>query len=99
MPVNNTVYEGICKKILEACLKKRSLCGNIPSPFAKGNQSFSVNIAGQSPTDKPTTDMQITGGELGDGIVTLPSTGFEDSVEYAVFELQNGESSIITVVN
>ena len=73
--------------------------GNIPSPFAKGNQSFNVSISGQSPTDKPTTDMQITGGELGDGIVTVPSTGFEDSVEYAVFELQNGESSIITVVN
>lgn len=73
--------------------------GNIPSPFAKGSQSFDVGIAGKSPSDKPTTDMQITGGELGDGIISIPATGFEDSIEYAVYELQSGESSVITVVN
>ena len=71
--------------------------GNIPSPFANGNQSFSVGIAGKSPVDKPSTDTQITGGELGDGIITVPATGFEDSVEYAVLELENGDSTLITV--
>ena len=71
--------------------------GNIPAPFANGSNSFTVGISGKSPNDKPTTDIQITGGELGDGSVIIPATGFEDSVEYAVVELQNGEETVITV--
>lgn len=68
--------------------------GHLASAFSKGSQAVANVSPITSPAEKSSSPLQIVAGELADGAAPIPTTGFVDASEIAVFETTRSDSAI-----
>ncbi|MCQ2579446.1 MAG: FecR family protein [Treponemataceae bacterium] len=60
--------------------------GVLVNSYTFGNNDVNINNPVQSPVDKDSSPLQISTGDYGDGILHLPSVGFNDAAGEATYE-------------
>ncbi len=60
--------------------------GVIISPFGKGSESVTVSAVVTDPASKSASPLRLSGGSLGEGFGSSPTTGFDDISQEAIFE-------------